>query len=762
MRYDTLSRPWRSSQFQTAVTECPDSDLTCSVTLYDGLGRTSSYRNPDGFFTNYSYIGSRQSKRSVTLKNGSGSAPAQIADTIERSDVFGRLAQVIDPTVTTGLYTYDAVGHMTQATVKGVVSGSVHSQDRKFSYDQRGFLTREEHPENGAFNYTNDARGHVLTKSRSGASADDLRYVYDGAERLTELWARIATTADFRQFKTFAYATSSTATDLALGKLQVAVRNNYDDDTSVTPAVTHNTAVAETYHYLAAAGHLTDRTTEISYDGVLKQRLTQSVAYNAFGLVATTTYPGCSGTESTRAGCSANPNWGSIDRKYVEGRTSNVVPFAGFDYAYNGMLTKVSHTNNVTETITPSDNGLTRPKSISVWGDSACTAPSIVTEPADQTIQDGTSVTLAATGNGKGPFTLQWYDAGLDASSTPSAIAGATGWTFTTPILHPRSDPDSATPYRYFVKVWGCASSPAQSRTASVSVQSCPSPKISALSADMTISFLHQVTLTVTASGQGLTYSWYSEDDGAPIATGAFLTTAALTKSTKVYVRVTASCGSHVDSAHITVSVVPPPPINLSTTFSADGVDSSGVARYRMTAQWTPSAGGNVHHQIIERMSANGAWTTLLPLEQSPTSNSTLVTDLHANDARAFRIRAVDSTGVVGVPAIVVGVVLPAGAVNPGEPITLASFNNVVTIISAIRAIAGLNAVTWNSLLPTGVPVPVQGGLIRHEHIAALRKGMDEALAAIGVAPHPYSDQALLDGTLVRAFHLNELRSRVQ
>src|SRR5262249_21196259 len=152
------------------------------------------------------------------------------------------------------------------------VSDGLHAQARAFTYDGRGFLTGESHPENGTVFYTYDATGKVLTKRLSQSSIFDLNFEYDLAERTTRVFSRqTAGQSTFRVMKEFEYADGNgyfnNKADYSMGKLQSATRHNYQGASDVK--------IVEKYHYGDTAGHLTDRTTEISLDGALKQSISQ-------------------------------------------------------------------------------------------------------------------------------------------------------------------------------------------------------------------------------------------------------------------------------------------------------------------------------------------------------------------------------------------------------------------------------------------------------------------------------------------------------
>lgn len=102
--------------------------------------------------------------------------------TIETYDRFGRLFEVKEPNNVVTRYTYDAADRL--RTVCQNRSGSACGQTRTFNYDNRGFLTSEQNPEASVTYVSRDARGHMLRKQDG---AHDLTFVYDDAERLTEV-----------------------------------------------------------------------------------------------------------------------------------------------------------------------------------------------------------------------------------------------------------------------------------------------------------------------------------------------------------------------------------------------------------------------------------------------------------------------------------------------------------------------------------------------------------------------------------------------
>ena len=181
--YDVLGRKRSESVWKT----CGGTGGATTYS-YDALGRPVKITSPDGKSSSVSYTGTRFITRTSEVGTRSVS-------TREEYDVLGRLVKVTENAgasadanageVTT-TYTYDAGDRLTSVGMPGD-SGAI--QRRIFTYDNRGFLLSEQHPElgadgNGTTTYTYDARGHVRRKVTGSV---DLTMSYDAAERLTSV-----------------------------------------------------------------------------------------------------------------------------------------------------------------------------------------------------------------------------------------------------------------------------------------------------------------------------------------------------------------------------------------------------------------------------------------------------------------------------------------------------------------------------------------------------------------------------------------------
>jgi YD repeat-containing protein len=532
---------------------------------FDSFGRARKIRNPgqtETTATTIDYLGTRQIARTVNLGEtlSGGTVQQQAATTTETYDAFGRLIKIDEPdSVSSTSYLHDAAGRLTSVTMTDTAT-STTQPSRTFTYDGRGFLLAETHPENGTTTYGSyDARGHVGQKvsGASGSSTEfDLQYSYDAAERLTnidQLHPPSGSSARLLKQFTFATANGTTAdnnTDYRKGKLAMAMRRNY------SPAGTID--VTETYEYGDAAGRLTAKTTDV--DGL--QKFTQSYTFNDLSLPATVNYPTCPDVANHPC-ATASSMIGSIAPTYDTGLLKTVPSFAT-DIAYdlNGMVTKIDHPGGISDTMSvDTTTALARPKEIKFESYDPCTGPQ-VTLPAAKQVNSGSTPGLQVTviGSPTPTLTYQWFkDGTLIAGETSSSCCA-----------------DAATTATYMARVFNsCGKS-----DASTAVTVCGNPSIGTQPQSSTYNG-SPITLTVSGNGcSPFTYQWYVGDSGvtsSPItgATSSSYTVTSLPTTTHYWARVTDSNGGAVNSntAIITTAACTPhidqQPANQSVAFGA-------------------------------------------------------------------------------------------------------------------------------------------------------------------------------------------------
>jgi hypothetical protein len=172
-----------------------------------------------------------------------------------------------------------------------------------------------------------------------------------------------------------------------------------------------------------------------------------------------------------------------------------------------------------------------------------CTTPAITGQPQSASINSGDTATLSVTATGTN-VSYQWF---LGSPGTGTAIGGETSSSITV-------SPGATT--SYYVVVTACGTS-VTSTAATVTV--CATPVISAQPQSTTILSGTNATLSVTATGTGIAYQWFSGTPGSGSKLGG-KTSSSLTvspSSTTTYYVVVTACGVSVNSTAATVTVQP-------------------------------------------------------------------------------------------------------------------------------------------------------------------------------------------------------------
>jgi RHS repeat-associated protein len=323
---------------------------------FDSFGRPSRIIPADGAAheIRLSYGGIRSMTRSVkigTTATPAGGVTEETVNTTEIRDHNGRLITVLenssDPNNDmSATYGYD-VGNRLSSVRITARNGTV--QDRFFTYDNRGFLLSEAHPElginpaNGTLNKTfysdYDPRGNAANV-REGAVGGkfDLRMSYDRAERLVEIKENGGAG---RLLKQFFFGTGQNDADRSNGKVKIAIRHNHHDRLGISVSVT------ETNTYGGIGGAISQRNTSVSTGQSFTQRWTN----NNLGLIQTVTYPECStGFGECRNTAGANTN--RVNYAYSQGYLSAVSnDVRGFvqqtTYHPNGLVNEMTYSSNI-------------------------------------------------------------------------------------------------------------------------------------------------------------------------------------------------------------------------------------------------------------------------------------------------------------------------------------------------------------------------------------------------------------------------------
>jgi RHS repeat-associated protein len=321
---------------------------------YDRYGRPRITTTPDDQVLANLYTGARE----VLRLGGRGAV-------FEAYDAHGRLSGVTeyvdDENTVVTTYKHDVANRLTNVTME---AGAL-SQSRSFTYDGRGFLTSETHPEkgstgNGSVTYMDhDSRGRALRVIDGAQNGPfDLTMTYDFAGRLTKI-EDLSPSGARRTLKAFSYASENapvgctpgdTGCNATKGKLVTATRNHYLAGLGTIPVV-------ETYSYGGIGGRPTKRDTTVgdtaSFSGA---SFSVEQTWNAQGLLATLGYPTTTPVTVPRA----------INYTYSEGLLTGVTGYAAITYQASRLVDKITHSNGAAEEWIADPHGMARPRRIEV------------------------------------------------------------------------------------------------------------------------------------------------------------------------------------------------------------------------------------------------------------------------------------------------------------------------------------------------------------------------------------------------------------
>jgi YD repeat-containing protein len=547
-------------------------------TGYDAFDRVGTITAPDLTKTQYTYTGVKS-----MLRASKNADDTQVARATEDYDWRGRLVKVTEPSgplnadVETS-YTYDVADRL--RSVYSADSGA--TQNRTFTYDHRGFLTGETHPEKAPFGvqYSDfDARGHAGRRQDGGVDGQfDLVFVYDGAERLTTVSEHFSTTRVERLLKEFSFADANgvaAPTDYKAGKLTSAVRHNYTKTRG-------DVKVTEAFTYTGPGGRLAQRATTINVSGNDVQTFTTPVTWDDLGKPKNIGYPAC----ATPSQCTRANSVASVDQLFTNGALTRVgpsaAPFATLSYHDNGVLEKVAHggaSSTITDVYDKDDNGMSRPAKISFNANSQCSVPAPVISVVSFMCA-GTSASASVNVQTGASYT--WTVSG----GTPTSAATGSSITFTAGA--------SGNVTLTVAAVNGCGN--ANSTPAVVAIGATTA--IVQQPSNASIAPGGQATLQVAVAGDSLSYQWYrgaTNDLSNPISQASlYYYVASPSVTTSYWVRVTGACGV-VSSATATVTVSCPLPAPVISTAPAicpnDSTNAYVTAVTGTTYVWTITGG---------------------------------------------------------------------------------------------------------------------------------------------------------------------------
>jgi RHS repeat-associated protein len=256
----------------------------------------------------------------------------------------------------------------------GDTSVSLATQERSFTYDNRGFFLTETHPEvgvasaaSGTISYAEyDSLGNRGTK-RDGTSK--LRFTYDAAGRLTlvreclTVFTQCDLAGNSRPLKEYAYhGPNPSPTIFQLGKVRTATRHNYVPDVNNLAATT-DVVITESFQYEGAGGRLSQR--DLSSSAGMTFR--QSFAYNDLGQLTSQAYPKCINNNCLNAAAAR-----TVSYTYANGEMTSVAGYvSSIQYHPNGTVRSLAHTNLVTDHFDLDPDHLPRARQIYTLGSAA-------------------------------------------------------------------------------------------------------------------------------------------------------------------------------------------------------------------------------------------------------------------------------------------------------------------------------------------------------------------------------------------------------
>lgn len=315
------------------------------------------------------------------------------------------------------------------------------------------------------------------------------------------------------------------------------------------------------------------------------------------------------------------------------------------------------------------------------------TAPTINTQPTNQTVAEGATATFSVAATGSGTLTYQWQRQPA-AGGGYTNISGATAASFTTPVTT-YSGGSASNGDTYRCVVTGDTAPPATSNAATLTVTAA-APSITSQPSNQTVTAGATASFSVTATGSGtLTYQWQRNPGGntsfANIsgATSSSYTTPATTvtggsaNNGDTYRCVVTNPGgsTNSNSATLTVSAAGTAP-SITAQPSNRTVTAGSTATFSVTAsgsgtltyQWQRNPGGNTSFSNI-----SGATSS------SYTTPVTTVTGGTANNGDTYRVVV---TGDTAPPATSNPATLVVNAVTSVSTEPLENFSGSLAVSS--------------------------------------------------------------------------------
>src|SRR6266480_3631394 len=188
--------------------------------------------------------------------------------------------------------------------------------------------------------------------------------------------------------------------------------------------------------------------------------------------------------------------------------------------SYTTAATSSSDNGAKFQVVVSNSAGSVTSNAVTLMVNAAAAAPSITTQPVNQTVTVGQTATFTVVATGTAPLSYQWQ-------KNTTAISGATSASYTTPAT------TSADNSAKFVVVVSNTAGSVTSNAATLTVNSAATaPSITTQPASQTVTVGQTATFTVVATGTApLSYAWRKNGTAISGATAASYTTPATTSS---------------------------------------------------------------------------------------------------------------------------------------------------------------------------------------------------------------------------------------
>jgi hypothetical protein len=316
-------------------------------------------------------------------------------------------------------------------------------------------------------------------------------------------------------------------------------------------------------------------------------------------------------------------------------------------------------------------------------------APSITTQPANQTVTAGQVATFSVAATGTAPLSYQW-------SKNGAVMSGATSSSYSTP---PTTSLDSGA---QFTVVVSNTAGTVTSAAATLTVNAAPvAPTITAQPANQTVTAGQTASFTAVATGTApLSYQWQKNSVNIAGATAASYTTPATTMSDsgstfRVVVSNTAGAATSA-TATLTVNAVAP---SITTQPISQTVTAGQTASFSVAATGTAPLSYQWNRSGVAISGATSATYTTAATTSS--DNGAQFTVVVTNTAGSVTSSAATLT-VNAQPLQIATTSLPAGHVQTAYSSTL-------------QATGGAQPYTWSvssGLLPNGLTLSPSTGTI--------------------------------------------------